>query len=153
MSCAAEPDIVHDLNQVPWPLPAGHFNEVQAFDVIEHLDNVINVMEEIHRVCVDSATVRITVPHFSCSNTYTDPTHRRAFGYYSMDCVTGKSQNQILTQVRFAEVASRIVFYPSLLNKLVWRLANRFPAAYEKRWAWMFPAWFIYFEFRVVKDG
>ena len=35
----------------------------------------------------------------------------------------------------------------------VWRLANRFPAAYERRGAWIFPAWFLYVELEVVKDA
>jgi len=37
------------------------------------------------------------------------------------------------------------------VNRLVFRLANRFPERYERRWAWMFPAWFLYYELEVVK--
>jgi hypothetical protein len=44
-----------------------------------------------------------------------------------------------------------IIFASTLLNRLVWRIANRWPAGYERRWAWMFPAWFLYFELEVVK--
>ena len=40
----------------------------------------------------------------------------------------------------------------TLVNKLVWRLANRYPEAYERRWAWVFPAFFLSFELEVVKD-
>jgi SAM-dependent methyltransferase len=147
-----QPDVVHDLNQTPWPLPDNHFREVLAYDVIEHLEDFIAVMEEIHRVCSDGAVVRITVPHFSCANAFTDPTHRRLFGYFSFDYVTGDNEIQFYSQARFKKLSSRLIFYPSLLNKLVWRLANRYPAAYERRWAWMFPAWYLYFELRVVKD-
>jgi hypothetical protein len=43
------------------------------------------------------------------------------------------------------------VFYPTLANKLVHRLANRRPQAYERRWAWMFPAWFLSIELEAVK--
>jgi hypothetical protein len=35
----------------------------------------------------------------------------------------------------------------------VWRLANRYPAAYERRWAWIFPAWYLYFELEVDKGA
>jgi SAM-dependent methyltransferase len=149
---ATNPDVLHDLNNSPWPFPDNHFREVQAFDVIEHLDNFIAVMEEIHRVCRDKAIVRITVPHFSCANAFTDPTHRRYFGYFSMDYVTAENEIQFYTAARFKKLASRMMFYPSLLNKLVWRLANRYPAAYERRWVWMFPAWYLYFELEVQKD-
>ncbi len=82
------PDVVHDLNSLPWPFPDNHFREVLAYDCLEHLDNFIPAMEEIHRVCRDGAVVRLTVPHFSCANAYTDPTHHGLFGYFSMDYVT-----------------------------------------------------------------
>jgi predicted SAM-dependent methyltransferase len=147
-----KPDIVHDLDRVPWPFPDNHFREVLAYDVIEHLENFIEAMEEIHRICRDKAVVRITVPHFSCANAYTDPTHRRAFGYFSMDYVTGENEIEFYTRARFKKLSARMMFYPSLLNKLVWRLANRYPAAYERRWAWMFPAWYLYFELEAQKD-
>jgi SAM-dependent methyltransferase len=152
ISPATKPDVVHDLNQVPWPLPDNHFREVLAYDVLEHLDKFIAAMEEIHRVCRDKAVVRITVPHFSCANAYTDPTHQRYFGYFSLDYVTGENELQFYAQARFKKLASRMIFYPSLVNKLVWRLANRYPEAYEQRWAWMFPAWYLYFELEVQKD-
>ncbi len=146
------PDVVHDLNQIPWPFPGDHFREVLAYDVIEHLEDFIAVMEEIHRICRDKAIVRITVPHFSCANAYTDPTHRRIFGYFSMDYVTGENEIGFYTRARFKRLSSRMMFYPSLLNKLVWRLANRYPSVYERRWAWIFPAWYLSFELEVQKE-
>jgi SAM-dependent methyltransferase len=146
-----QPDVVHDLNRLPWPFANEQFREIQAFDCLEHLDDFIAVMEEIHRVCRDGAVVRLTVPHFSCANAFTDPTHRRHFGYFSMDYVTGENDIQFYTRARFKKLAGRIIFYPSLLNKLVWRLANSYPEAYERRWAWMFPAWYLYFELEVLK--
>ena len=39
------------------------------------------------------------------------------------------------------------------VNKLIGRLANRFPVRYERRWTWLFLAWFLYFELEVVKEG
>lgn len=146
------PDVVHDLNQLPWPFPNNRFREVLAYDVIEHLEGFISTIEEIHRVCRDKAVVRITVPHFSCANAFTDPTHRRFFSYFSMDYITGENEIEFYTRARFKKVSARMMFYPSLINKLVWRLANRYPASYERRWAWMFPGWYLYFELEVQKD-
>src|SRR5689334_4086032 len=61
-------DIVHDLNSVPWPLPDSQFEAVIMQDSLEHLTDIVAVMEEIHRVCLNGALVRITTPHFSSSN-------------------------------------------------------------------------------------
>jgi hypothetical protein len=149
---AVHPDLVYDLNQMPWPFEGDSFVEVLAFDVIEHCDNVVATMDEIHRVCRREASVRITVPHFSCSNAYTDPTHRHFFGHESFDYVTGEHKFSFYTKKLFRCRLREIVFYPTLLNRVVGRLANRWPRAYERRWAWMFPAFFLYFELEVVKE-
>ena len=144
-------DLVHDLAVVPWPLQADTFQEVHAQDVIEHLSETVQVMEEIHRVCRNGARVHVTVPHFSSGNAYTDPTHRRLFGYFSFDYFDETHVFGFYSAARFRRTRAQIVFYPTLLNKLVRRLANRWPLAYERRWAWIFPAWFLSIELEVVK--
>lgn len=145
------PEIVHDLDRIPWPLPDDQFMEVYAEDVLEHCADVLAIMEEIHRVCRNGAIVRITTPHFSSANSFTDPTHRQHLGYFSFDYFTGDHQFGFYTQKRFRRRNTQIVFYPTLVNKMVWRLANRYPETYERRWAWLFPAWFLSVELEVVK--
>src|SRR6266700_2081227 len=151
VTASTAPDIIHDLNVRPWPFPQGHFREVHADDVIEHVNDVIGTMEEIHRICRPDAIVRITVPHFSCRNAYTDPTHRHLFSCASFDYFTNDAELNFYTEARFRVVSNRIFFCPTLLNKVIWRLAARYPDAYEQRWAWIFPAWFISFELQVSK--
>lgn len=145
------PEVVHDLNVRPWPFPDDSFAEVLAYDVVEHLGDVIAAFEEIHRVCRDGAMVRVAVPHFSCANAYTDPTHRHLFGYFTPDYIAGANEFSYYTSARFRIMRRQIIFLPTLLNRLVWRLANRYPARYELRWAWMFPALFLSFDLEVVK--
>ncbi len=152
-TAATRPDVVHDLNVRPWPFDDNQFSEILAYDVIEHLDDIVATMEEIHRIARPGAIIRITVPHFSCANAFTDPTHKHYFGKFSFDYFTGGGTFDFYTTVRFRihNPERQIVFHHSLVNKIVWRLANRFPEEYERRWAWIFPAWFLYFELEVVK--
>ncbi len=145
------PDVVHDLDRTPWPFPDGRFEEVWAYDVLEHLDDLVAVMEEIHRVGRPGAVLKVTVPHFSCSNAFTDPTHRHYFGRFSFDYFTGDNEFPFYSRACFRRRAARVIFRPTLVNKVVHRLANWRPDWYEQRWAWMFPAWFLYFELGVVK--
>jgi SAM-dependent methyltransferase len=145
------PDIVHNLNIVPWPLPGDHFSCVYANDVLEHLDDLIAAMEEIHRVCQNGAVVHITLPHFSSANAFRDPTHKRFTSYFSFHYFTGQNQWAFYTDKRFRRRQSQIFFYPTITNKLVHRLANWRPEEYEQRWCWIFPAWFLSFELEVVK--
>lgn len=148
---ATNPDVVHDLDLVPWPFEADRFREVHAYDVIEHLTDIVCTMEEIHRVCTDGALVKITVPHYSCSNAFTDPTHKHYFSSSSFNYFTGDNEFAFYTDRRFRRRVASIVFRPTPVNKVVARLAKRWPVAYERRWAWMFPAWFLYFELEVIK--
>jgi hypothetical protein len=145
------PDRVIDLNARPWPLPTGRFREIHAYDVVEHLDDVVGTFEEIHRVGRAGAVVYVTVPHFSSANAFTDPTHKHYFGEQSFHYLTGEHEHAHYTRVRFRRLESRVVFQPTLLNKAVSRLANARPAAYEQRWAWMFPAWFLFVRLEILK--
>lgn len=144
-------DVVHDLNVVPWPFPADSFEEVHAYDVLEHVDNVVRALEEIHRICRPSARVHITVPHFSSANAFTDVTHRHWFGWHSFAPYTSAHELGHYSHARFARRTTRISFYSSIVNRVVLRLANHWPERYERRWAWLFPAWFLYYELEVLK--
>jgi len=147
-----KPDIVHDLNVLPWPLPDSQFETVLMMDSIEHLKDVVATMEELHRVCKHGARVKIVTPHYSCVNSFTDPTHLHHLGYFSFHFFTEQRGCFVsLSEKRFRHRDIRIVFHPTLSSKVVRRLANRFPEAYERRWAWLFPAWFLSFELEVVK--
>jgi len=151
LSTETRPDVVHDLNVRPWPLPSNHFTEVIANDVVEHLDDVLGTLEEVFRVCRDRAVIRITVPHFSSANAHSDPTHRHLFGYFTLDCLLEEDERSFYTRARFRYLHRHLIFRPTLVNKIVWRLANQYPMRYEHRWAWMFPAWFITIELEVRK--
>jgi hypothetical protein len=140
-----------DLNKLPWDLPESYFTRITAFDVIEHLEDVVAIMGEIHRIAAPGAEVHFTVPHFSSANAFTDPTHRHLFGAGSFAFFGRGATFDLGSRGHFRILSTRIFFHPSVLNKLVWRLANRFPETYERRWTWIFPAWFLEIRLEVVK--
>src|SRR4051794_11474312 len=81
LSEGTSPDVVHDLEEVPWPFPDDRFERVRAIDVLEHLSSPLAALEEIHRITKPGGRVEIVVPHFSCANAFTDLTHRSFFGW------------------------------------------------------------------------
>jgi SAM-dependent methyltransferase len=145
------PRIVHDLNKVPWPFEDDVFDAIYCKDVIEHLEDAVKTMEEIYRIARAGAKVYITTPHFSCANSYTDPTHRHHLGFFSFDYFTGENQWDFYTKARFKKIQADLVFFPKLKNKLIWRIAKRYPAFYEEHLTWIFPAWFMSFELEIIK--
>jgi len=146
-----KPDIIHDLDVYPWPFQDSYFEEVYCLDTIEHLRDVVGTMDEIYRIARGGARVHITTPHFSCSNSYTDPTHLHHLGVFSFDYFTGANQWHFYSKSRFKKIDMRLNFHNNMKNRLVRRLANRFPAFYEEHLTWIFPAWYTSFELEVIK--
>jgi SAM-dependent methyltransferase len=145
------PDLRWDLNARPYPLPRGRFAHIYALDVVEHLESVQDFVEEAHELLTPGGVLEITTPHFSSSNSYTDPTHRHHLGYFSFDYFTDGSSWNFYSPARFEIVERVIAFQPGLVNRVVSRIARRWPAFYERRLTWVFPAWFLVFKLRATK--
>lgn len=144
-------DVVHDLRQFPWPLQDDSFDEVWMTDVIEHLPDTVATMEELHRICRNGAVIHITTPHFTSSNSFTDPTHHHHFGMFSFDYFTGDSIHDHYTSVRFKYALKLLLFLPGRTNAPMRRVANRWPRFYENHLCWIFPAWFMSIDLIAVK--
>lgn len=150
-SALANPDVLHDLNNYPYPFDDNSFDLIYCKDVIEHVREIVPTMEEIHRIGRNGATLHITTPHYSCSNSFTDPTHLHHLGIFSFDYFCNANQWDFYTAVKFEKVKATMVFDLNLKNKVIHRIANRYPIFYERHLAWIFPAWFMIFELKVVK--
>ena len=78
-----QPDLLADLNEPLDCLPDNCVEAVYARHTLEHIENFIGLLGELHRVCRADATLDIIVPHFSNPYGFSDPTHVRFFGLYS----------------------------------------------------------------------
>ena len=76
-----DPDLLLDLEQLPWPFESGSASEIVLSHVLEHLGQspavYLGIVREIYRVCAPGALVRIAVPHPRHDDFITDPTHVR----------------------------------------------------------------------------
>src|SRR5262245_55625205 len=72
-------DIVHDMEDTPWPLEADIANVILCSHILEHIDprNFLRVMSEIHRVGKHFCQVQISTPYAGSFGAYQDPTHTR----------------------------------------------------------------------------
>jgi ubiquinone/menaquinone biosynthesis C-methylase UbiE len=77
--------IQHDLERFPWPFPNNKFEIVYAYDIIEHLTDVIKTMEEIARVLKPGGRVEIRTCAWDKEQSYSDPTHKHFFTLNSFD--------------------------------------------------------------------
>jgi SAM-dependent methyltransferase len=152
ISPEVKPDVVWNLNDFPYPFEDSLFTEIECLDVIEHLADIPRVMGDFHRVLKPNGVLKITTPHYSSANSYRDPTHRWHLSRFSFDYFCGGHDLSYYSSAKYREKIGNIQFQGGRLTRsIVSRLANRFPETYEQRFAWMFPAWFLYFELEVIK--
>jgi len=74
-----EADVMHDMEDVPWPLPTSCAHTILCSHVLEHIDprNFLAVMAEMHRVAADGCQILISTPYAGSFGGYQDPTHTR----------------------------------------------------------------------------
>ncbi len=77
ISPATYPDILHDLEKIPYPFEDESIDLVEADHVLEHLNNPLSVMKEIWRILKPGGRATIKVPHFSRGFSHAD--HKRGF--------------------------------------------------------------------------
>jgi len=75
------PDEVINLEETPWPYDDNFFEQIYAYNILEHLGNTpqifTNVMKEMYRVSQHGAIWNIQVPHHRCDLYWDDYTHVR----------------------------------------------------------------------------
>ncbi len=123
-------DVVHDLNVFPYPFPDESVEEFFLDNVLEHLDDVIAVMEEIYRLSQPGAIVKIKVPYFKSNSAYTDPTHKHFFTETSFKYYDKGNPLHFYTQAEFEVLSVKLVQHRQPGD---WRhfVRNLLPA---KRW-------------------
>ncbi len=156
LNACTNPSVVWDLNKTPWPFPDTSFDQVVALSIIEHLDDFLDVMGEIHRICRPDAQVSILVPHFSSSAAYVDPTHKLRLSARSCDYFiagTGIEKEyefyvpyRFKMERRFVELSPGLRLVPGAL----W-LASHRTAFWENYLCYVLRGGGIFWQLRAVK--
>jgi len=84
-------DVVADLNAcatTPLPFEPDSIDELLMSHFLEHVPNVLPLMQELHRICKADARATLLIPHGASDDAWEDPTHVRpyfpgSFGYFS----------------------------------------------------------------------
>ncbi len=147
----SNPDVVHNLNEFPYPFSSNYFDLIEADHVLEHLENPFGVMQELHRLLRKDGQLIIRVPHFSRGFTHAD--HKRGFdvtfpyyfnptfkpGYFGTTFTLEK-----LKLVWFAQpymkksVLSKTDYYAgAVLGKVFDLFANLSPVACSRLWCFL----------------
>ncbi len=124
-------DVICDIDRGALPFADDSFDRVRASHVIEHVADVIQTMEEFHRVTRSGGIVYLVTPHYSDYSSFCDPTHRwhltsYSFYYFYPEGLHGEPS--WYTRARFRERRVRIKLlrfwkalgFEFLVNHLGW---------------------------------
>lgn len=142
------------------PFQSNIFDEIYCYNVLEHVSNIIRLLEELYRVGKPKCIIKIEVPHFSGMDTHQDITHKRGFGSRSFYQFTGKDVKCAhYGECKFTLIKRKILFWEIVelggirIQELfgLGILANKFTSIYERFLCYIFPAQKIYFELKIDK--
>src|SRR6185436_17018164 len=77
-------DIVGDALAVVQALPEGCARLVTSAHFLEHVPDTAAMLDAMFRLLAPGGEIEVIVPHFAHPYFHSDPTHRQAFGLYTM---------------------------------------------------------------------
>jgi SAM-dependent methyltransferase len=128
-------DIIANLNE-PLPVEDESFDVVHAEQVLEHVERLIELVYEVHRILKPGGIFLVHVPYFRSSWAHIDPTHVRCFTLQSMNYFVEETYEYQYYRFRdagFKKVEIELDNHISRdwKHKLLQPLAFRDPARYE----------------------
>ncbi|MFH8086806.1 MAG: class I SAM-dependent methyltransferase [Candidatus Aenigmatarchaeota archaeon] len=142
-------EIVHDLDKFPYSFKDNEFDMIIASHVLEHVEDLVAVMKEFHRILKKDGILKITVPYFASPTGFMDPTHKhfftlKTFDYWDKRTFLGKKFNYEVNNVEFKIIKKELHFGKikiTIKNSKVWSI-------YENVFSKIIPASEIYFELK-----
>lgn len=144
-------DIVADLNQYPLPFDDNSVDIVRSSHCFEHLDNIVTLMDDLHRMLKPGGILEFTVPHVSNIGFFRDPTHKHSFTLGTMDYFVRGQKPIAYTTIEFEYIERKLCFGGGLRGKIGELLAKISERRYEKYYCWKYPTNEIYYKLRALK--
>lgn len=159
-------DVVGDVFDVLSAVPSGSVSEIHSAHFLEHVDGLEGLLFEFARVLRPGGVVEATVPHFANPWFWSDPTHERAFGLYTLSYLVPDPvlrrrvphYSDELPPLRLAGV--RLVFEPRKNRwlrrtlcrtlELLVNLGPRTQEFHEAHLCWILPCYELHY--RLVRD-
>ncbi len=154
-------DIVHDMNNAPYPFADSVADQILMDNVLEHLDDPLRVMEEIYRISADGGQVVVSVPYFRSFYAVIDPTHKNFFGVWWFNYFDPSHQFHSRYGYTTAQYRlDRLEFdreyknaSPRFHHNLLIKFAEKYPYSYEANISHLFPLNSLTFYLTVIKPG
>jgi len=152
-------DIIHNLNEFPYPFKENSFGVVYMDNILEHLDAPIEVMCEVNRIVKVGGIVKVIVPYFRSPWAYIDPTHKHfftvdSFAYYDPSHPIRKRYDYVDVKFKIEKIVFNedvTIPYKHFVKKIICKFANLFPNYYEVYLSHLLPLDDITYYLRKIK--
>ncbi|MBK8349860.1 MAG: methyltransferase domain-containing protein [Saprospiraceae bacterium] len=160
-------DIVHNIEEGLGIFEDDSVDEIYSAHFLEHIENFEFLITEIHRVLKSTGKKVIIVPHFSNPYYYSDYTHKRFFGLYSMDYFSDGNNKyrrkvpNFYTDVKFKVISRKLKFgaHPFYIRNKIMAIFTHFfnispymQELYEGTFSSFIPCHEVNFEIQPIKD-
>ena len=142
-------DVRHNLNETPYPFEDNEFDEIHCMNIIEHLDDVIATMKELHRIGRPECKIIIRVPHFRSASLYEDITHKNGYAWKTFDIFLSNGQ----VYGDYANFKFDLVnrYYTEYKIKVLYKILSKIPVLTDNLLSKFIPMASIVFVLRIVK--
>ena len=88
-----EADIHCDLEDAHLPFKDGEVEEIRAKDILEHIRNLLPLLNECWRVLRPGGLIYLEVPRHDSAEAVIDPTHIRFFHWHTFDMICDRNSS------------------------------------------------------------
>jgi len=136
-------NIVHNLNEFPYPFKDNTIEEIRMSHILEHLDNPINTLHECHRILKRNGVIKIIVPYFTSMGAYS-PYHKTYYSTAFLSHLNDTADNKdSVNMFNIEDVYIKFIKGKMFWNYVIEYLINRnktLRGIYEHSLCWIFPA-------------
>jgi len=149
-------DVICNLEEGKLPFNDNEFDEIVSKHTLEHITNLLPIVNEMWRVTKPGGLIKLWVPYFASSLAHSSLDHVRFFSYTSFYPYTEEDPTHYLWKPTTFKVYSHYNwsghFGLRTISKIIGFIINKIPRIYQRLFCFMLPCEEIYYELEVVKE-
>jgi len=152
ISQEVNPDKIVDLEK-KLPFEDNSVDEIYSRHTFEHVENFMQLMEEIYRICKNNAKLKIIVPYFAHPGAFQDPTHKRFFTCKTFGYFDSNNPFSYYSNVKFKVINTKLIAFVlrPKISFIFDKIINSNLRIYERLFSRILPAEEIRVELEVLK--
>jgi len=149
-------DVICNLEEGKLPFEDNEFDGIYTIHTLEHIRNLIPLIDEMWRIVKPEGRIRILVPYFASSLAHSSIDHVRFFSYTSFNPYREEDKFHPRWHPTTFKVKAKYQFSKhyglKTIGKFVEFIINKIPRIYQRLFCFILPTEAIYYELEVVKD-